>query len=57
MLCLTRKVCESVVIAERVTVTVLRIEGSRVVLGIDAPREMRIDRSERLDEQRSGAAA
>ena len=46
MLVLSRKKGEAVNIAEGVTVTVRQISGSRVVLGFEAPHDVRIVRQE-----------
>ena len=46
MLVLSRKQKESIVISDNVVVTVLSIQGDRVRLGIDAPREMPVHRRE-----------
>lgn len=46
MLALTRKEGEAVYIGDDVTVYVVRVEGRRVRLGIDAPRDVAISRSE-----------
>ena len=46
MLVLTRKPDESVVISDNVVVTVLSIQGDKVRLGIEAPREMPVHRRE-----------
>lgn len=46
MLVLSRKKGEAVKIAEGVTMTVREILGSRVVLGFEAPSEVRILRQE-----------
>jgi carbon storage regulator len=46
MLVLSRKQAESIFINENVVVTVLSIQGDRVCLGIDAPREMPVHRQE-----------
>jgi carbon storage regulator len=46
MLVLSRKFGESVVIDGGITVTVLKVKGNVVQLGIDAPREVSIRRSE-----------
>ena len=50
MLILTRKIDESIVIDDDITVTVLEISGERVKIGIDAPRSVTILRHE-LQEQ------
>jgi carbon storage regulator len=46
MLVLSRKRNESVFINDNVVVTVLSVQGDKVQLGIDAPREMPVHRSE-----------
>lgn len=53
MLILTRNQGESINIGEVVTVTVLGSKGGQVRLGIDAPREVKVLRSELLDRPRS----
>ena len=49
MLVLTRRTEESVVIGGNIIVTILGVEGEKVKLGIDAPREVTILRNELLD--------
>jgi carbon storage regulator len=46
MLVLSRKVGERILIGDRVTVTVVRITGGGVRLGIEAPAEMAVIREE-----------
>ena len=46
MLVLSRKLGESVVIGRGITVTVVKMKGDVVQLGIDAPKEIPILRSE-----------
>jgi carbon storage regulator CsrA len=46
MLILTRRVGESVVIGTDVTVTVLRVKGNQVRLGVDAPKSVSVQREE-----------
>ena len=46
MLVLTRKVDESITIGDSIVLTVLGIEGERVKIGINAPRDMLILRQE-----------
>jgi carbon storage regulator len=46
MLVLTRKIGESIVIDGGITVTVNRIAGNRVTLGIEAPASRRVLRGE-----------
>ncbi|HEY0249484.1 MAG TPA: carbon storage regulator CsrA [Gryllotalpicola sp.] len=50
MLVLTRKIGESVVIGENITVTVIDVKGDTVRVGIDAPREVSVKRSEILEQ-------
>lgn len=53
MLVLSRKQNERIVIGESVVVTVVRISGDKVRIGIEAPAEVRVVRDEivdRLDE-------
>lgn len=53
MLVLSRKAGEQIVIGERIRVTVVQVQGGRVRLGIDAPKEVSINRRERESRQRS----
>jgi carbon storage regulator len=48
MLVLSRKQNESIFIDGRITVTVSEIRGGRVRLAVEAPREVRIERTEKL---------
>jgi carbon storage regulator len=50
MLVLSRRVGESVVIGDEVTVTVLEVRGDVVRIGIDAPRSVAVHRAELLAE-------
>ena len=50
MLVLTRKVDESIVIGDNIVVKVIAVENGVVKLGIDAPKEISIMRSELLEE-------
>jgi carbon storage regulator len=49
MLVLTRKLMEKLYIGDDVCVTVVRLEGGQVRLGIEAPREIAVVRAELLD--------
>ena len=46
MLILSRKLGEQIVIADNIVVTVLEISGGKVRLGIEAPREIPVNRKE-----------
>jgi carbon storage regulator len=46
MLVLSRKKNESIVIDDRITITVVEIRGDKVRLGIEAPRDVPVHRSE-----------
>jgi carbon storage regulator CsrA len=46
MLVLTRKSQEKIQIGENITITILRVKGQAVRVGIDAPRDVRVIRSE-----------
>ena len=46
MLILTRRVGETVMIGDEVTVTVLRVKGNQVRLGVNAPKTISVQREE-----------
>ncbi|HFL8819508.1 MAG TPA: carbon storage regulator CsrA [Candidatus Azoamicus sp. OHIO2] len=46
MLILTRKIGESLVIGENVTVTVLGVKGTQVRIGINASKDISVHREE-----------
>jgi len=46
MLILTRRVGEKLIIGEKVTVTVLGVKGNQVRIGVDAPRDVTVNREE-----------
>ena len=46
MLVLTRKNAESILVGERIQVRILKIRGSSIQIGIDAPPHIAIRRSE-----------
>lgn len=60
MLILTRRVGETVMIGNDVTVTVLGVKGNQVRIGCAAPKNVRVDREEvraRIDAERGGSNA
>ena len=57
MLILTRRVGESVVIGEDVTVTVLGVKGNQVRIGINAPKTVAVHREEIFERIKSGRRA
>ncbi len=50
MLVLSRKTGEGITLDQNVEIKILAIEGDRVRIGINAPKEMRIYRNELLQE-------
>ena len=57
MLILTRRVGERLIIGENVTVTVLGVKGNQIRIGIDAPRDVQVNREEvyqRILKEREG---
>jgi len=59
MLILTRRVGETLMIGEDVTVTVLGVKGNQVRIGVSAPREVAVHREEifeRIKREESGEA-
>lgn len=56
MLVLTRKLMEKLYIGDAICVTVVRLEGGQVRLGIEAPREISVVRAELLEGPGRGRA-
>ena len=57
MLILTRRVGETLIIGDNVSVTVLGVKGNQVRLGVNAPKEVSVHREEiyqRIQQERSG---
>jgi carbon storage regulator len=46
MLVLTRRLGEKLIIGGNVTVTILGVKGNQVRIGIDAPRDVKVNREE-----------
>jgi carbon storage regulator len=56
MLVLTRKLMEKLFIGDNICVTVVRLEGGQVRLGIEAPREISVVRAELVPDRQFGPA-
>jgi carbon storage regulator len=57
MLILTRRMGESLKIGDNVTVTVMGVKGNQVRIGVQAPKDVIVDREEiavRRDAERNG---
>jgi carbon storage regulator len=51
MLVLTRRLMEKLFIGDDICVTVVRLQGGQVMLGIDAPRQVPVVRAELVPER------
>ena len=58
MLILTRRVGETLMVGDQVTVTVLGVKGNQVSIGVNAPRDVAVHREEiyqRIQDEKSDA--
>jgi len=51
MLILTRKKGEAITIGDNIQIQVLNVKGGQVRIGIDAPRDVSVNREERIEQR------
>ena len=56
MLCLKRRVNESIIIDGKIEIKVLLIKGGTVMLGIEAPKEVLVLRKELVEQEEADVA-
>lgn len=58
MLILTRRIGETLVVGDEVTITVLGVKGNQVRIGVNAPKDVAVHREEiyeRIQKEKLGA--
>ena len=57
MLILTRKKGEAISIGDNIQIQVLNVKGGQVRIGIEAPRDVRVNREERIERSDTSSLA